>query len=281
MGPQRAVERLSQKAAKTALGAGSTRLASSPLCAAISHARRRTRGSAQDASVRSAADRPERSRVRTAVVMRSPPPDAARWRRLAERPGVDPERRAVRGVRQRQQREHQLGEAVGFLEVRVAGEDEGVDAERRVLLACARRPVSGRRPAPCRRRRAPGRRRPTGWARPRACRGGRRAARSCGAGRPNPSARRSPAPRRWSRRRAGDQPVGGRPGLVLGLAHDDVQADAEAAACGRACAAARAHVGDLLGHRRPAARPRSGRCRPARPRARARPPTSRRSRAAG
>ncbi len=31
---------------------------------------------------------------------------------------------------QRQQREHQLGEAIGFLEVRIAGHDEGIDADR-------------------------------------------------------------------------------------------------------------------------------------------------------
>ena len=46
--------------------------------------------------------------------------------------------------------------------MRVAGEDEVVDAEVDVLASCARRPDPGRRPAPCRRRRAPGRRRPTG-----------------------------------------------------------------------------------------------------------------------
>src|SRR5471032_3479810 len=33
-----------------------------------------------------------------------------------------------------QQREHQLGEAVRFLQVRIAGEDEGVDAQRRIFL---------------------------------------------------------------------------------------------------------------------------------------------------
>ena len=41
---------------------------------------------------------------------------------------------ALRRVRQRQEREDQLGEAVGLLEMRVAGQDEGVDADRPVLL---------------------------------------------------------------------------------------------------------------------------------------------------
>ena len=31
-------------------------------------------------------------------------------------------------------REHQLGEAVAFLEMRIAGEDEAIDAERHVFL---------------------------------------------------------------------------------------------------------------------------------------------------
>ena len=32
---------------------------------------------------------------------------------------------------QGQQRKHQFGEAIGFLEMRIAGQDEGIDAERR------------------------------------------------------------------------------------------------------------------------------------------------------
>ena len=45
--------------------------------------------------------------------------------------------------RQRQQREHQFGEAVGFLQMRIAGQDEGVDAEVLIFLACAPRPFRG------------------------------------------------------------------------------------------------------------------------------------------
>ena len=75
---------------------------------------------------------------------------------------------------------------------------------------------------------------------------GRRAARHAALADRIHRAQSLPAPRRWSRRRRADQLVGGAPGLVLGLAHDHVQADAEATACGRACAARCAHVGDLL-----------------------------------
>ena len=78
-------------------------------------------------------------------------------------PGVDRGRRTLLAVRERQQREHQLGEAVGFLQVRIARQDEGVDAEPHVLLHARGHLSRDRRPAPCRRRRAPGRRPPTGW----------------------------------------------------------------------------------------------------------------------
>ena len=70
-----------------------------------------------------------------------------------------------------QHRQHALAEVVGALEVRVGGEHELVDAERRRTPRCGRRPPRGCRPARCRRRRGPGRRRPRGWGRSR----GRRA----------------------------------------------------------------------------------------------------------
>src|SRR3954453_8660728 len=49
---------------------------------------------------------------------------------LAERPGIPRLAEIVSGGRfQRQQREHELGEAVAFLEMRIAGQDEPIDAE--------------------------------------------------------------------------------------------------------------------------------------------------------
>ena len=71
--------------------------------------------------------------------------------------------RPVRGL-QRQQREHQLGEAVGTPpDAGSRDRMKRVDAELHVLAHARRPPSRGRRPAPCRPRRAPGRRRPTGW----------------------------------------------------------------------------------------------------------------------
>ena len=150
---------------------------------------------------------------------------------LAERAGVAHRAGASRPVRrlQRQQREHQLGEAVAFLQMRVAGEDEGVDARAPCTPASARPPSRGRRPAPCRRRRAPG---PTPAHR---------------LGLISSLSRRPPCSRlmrcwptesmrantAWALAMLAsstwrDQPVGRGPGLGRGLAHDDVQADAEA-----------------------------------------------------
>ena len=85
------------------------------------------------------------------------------------------------GVGFGQQREDQFGEAVGLFQVRIAGEDEAVDAARRTPRS-APPPAADRRPARCRRRRAPGRPRPRGSAGSPGDRGGRRAARPCVAG---------------------------------------------------------------------------------------------------
>src|SRR3954468_22534792 len=58
---------------------------------------------------------------------------------FSERPGVAGPAEIVAGGRfQRQQREHQFGEAVAFLEMRIAREDEAIDAERDVFLHEAR-----------------------------------------------------------------------------------------------------------------------------------------------
>src|SRR6478735_6763517 len=55
---------------------------------------------------------------------------------LAERPTQWPAAELLLGTL-RQQREHKLGEAVGLLQVRIAGEDEVVEPECRVFLdAC-------------------------------------------------------------------------------------------------------------------------------------------------
>src|SRR6185437_9715174 len=54
---------------------------------------------------------------------------------LAEGPGVTGGPEVVaRGRAQRQQREDELGEAVAFLEMGVAGEDEAVDTQRHIFL---------------------------------------------------------------------------------------------------------------------------------------------------
>ena len=53
---------------------------------------------------------------------------------LAERSGIDARRRRHADVRERKQGKHELGEAVSLFEVRVARQDEGVDAERDVFL---------------------------------------------------------------------------------------------------------------------------------------------------
>ena len=124
---------------------------------------------------RSSADRQQPGRQRARAARGSPaltrPPAACRAggdlvgdrsRRTGRHCGTVSAGAAGRGL-QRQEREHQLGEAVALLEMRVAGQDEGVDARAPCTPSSAPRPSRGRRPAPCRRRRAPGRRRPTDW----------------------------------------------------------------------------------------------------------------------
>ena len=52
---------------------------------------------------------------------------------LAERPGVDADRRHVARPIEREMRKHQLGEAIRLLEMRIAGHDEGIDADILIL----------------------------------------------------------------------------------------------------------------------------------------------------
>ena len=128
-----------------------------------------------------------------------------------------------------ERREQQLGDPVGLLEMRVAGADHRIDADRLVLA----QPLGHRSGVPTSAVPAPARTRPTPAQR---------------FGATSSLSRRPPcssAIRRWPTLvhlldeallrvldlRVGDladQPVRRRPGLVLGLADDEVQADAEA-----------------------------------------------------
>ncbi len=74
-----------------------------------------------------------------------------------------------------------------------------------------------------------------------------RAARPCGAGLPNPSARTRPARGHGLVVEPADQVLGGGPGGILGLAHDHVQADAELDRAAMLRGAG-AHIGHLLRH---------------------------------
>ena len=138
--------------------------------------------------------------------------------------------RARGAARGPQDRHHALAEPVGLLEVRVAGEDELVEAEVVVLDDAVGHLVVASRRARCRRRRAPGRcpAQTFGWTVERA-RGRRRAARPCAAARRTAVAAKS---RLRRRDRLGvhalEQAVGLGPRLVGGRAGDDVEADAEA-----------------------------------------------------
>jgi len=76
-----------------------------------------------------------------------------------------------------------------------------------------------------------------------------------------------------------DEVVGRAPGRGIGLAHDDVQPDAEAETP-PLFLSKRGDAANFLGHFAPAARPRSGICRPSRPRPRSRRRMIRRNRAA-
>ncbi|ESY93906.1 hypothetical protein X741_16595 [Mesorhizobium sp. LNHC229A00] len=53
---------------------------------------------------------------------------------LAERPGVDRRPGRLDRMIGRQFRQHQFAETIGFLQMRVAGQDEGVDAEATVFI---------------------------------------------------------------------------------------------------------------------------------------------------
>jgi hypothetical protein len=148
-----------------------------------------------------------------------------------------------------EQREHQLREAVRLFQVRIAGQDERLDAEVLVLAHARGHRLRDRPPAPCRRRRAPGPRRPTGWATLPACRAGRRAAPPCGCWPTESIFANAACALAMVVVQVADEFIGGAPGFLVRLAHDHVQADAEfhraAVFCG-----ARADVGQLLGHGR-------------------------------
>jgi hypothetical protein len=53
---------------------------------------------------------------------------------LAKWPSVNAKRRDLAALLAREQREHQLGEAIGFLKMRIARHDEGIDADALILL---------------------------------------------------------------------------------------------------------------------------------------------------
>ena len=149
-----------------------------------------------------------------------------------------------------QYRDQALADPVGLLQVRIAGQDEFVDAERRGTRRSGRPPPRGCRPAPCLPRRGPGRRRPTGWVRPRARRSGRRAAR------PSAAAPRTARPAGWpgpARSRPGRGPSSSRcacgPRLVRGVPGDHVQPDAEAKLAASRLGPLPDRV-ELCGHRR-------------------------------
>ena len=155
-----------------------------------------------------------------------------------------------------EQRQHALAEPVELLQVRVAGEDELVDPDRRRTPRSGRRPRRGCRPARCRRRRGRGRPRPRGWAttsrssREPPCSSSIRRWPSDSAGAAWPGPGRSP--RRGSRRAARSAC---RPGGGGRVAADHVEADAEA---DLAAALGRGRADRARSSRRPrrAARPR-------------------------
>ena len=225
------LRRFSQKATATALGAGSSAGRQPARCGqATSQTSTRAIGSAQDASSEAVAAPALRTRDparhgqdaflaagRISLAIVSP-----------NGPVLTANARPLRRMRQRQQREDELGEAIGFLEVRIAGEDERVDADRHVLLHARRhrlrvadqrgsgaaahqpdaRPQVGAdlelvAPAAMQRRHAP---------------------------LPDRIHAREDALRLGDRLvvEMADQPVGRRPCLFRRLAHDDVQPDAEA-----------------------------------------------------
>ena len=160
-----------------------------------------------------AADDCDRGRARSDV---GHPCAAARGARhprenFSERPGVDQTFGGRDRPLQRQTGEKQLGDAIGFLEMRVAGEDEGVGAEMRRYSSMRSATVSG---SPTSAVPAPPRTSPTPAHRlglisslvaPSAVQ-----ARSSASGRPNPCGRK-PAGRRQSSRRRAFRSVGSLP----------------------------------------------------------------------
>ena len=140
---------VSQKASAVALGAGRTRADSQPDRAAISHTSSRPIGRSQGTSRgRGAPHEAARAWCDGIISLAMISPNG---------PALRTCRRGPAGRRlERQQREHELGEAVAFLQMRVARQDEGVDARSPCIRASAQPPSRGRPPAPCRRRRGPG-----------------------------------------------------------------------------------------------------------------------------
>ena len=168
---------------------------------------------------------------------------------LAERPGQRCGPAAFAQLA-RQQRKHQFGEAVGLFQVRIAGENEGVEPELRVFLDARRDRlrIADQRGAGAAAHQADagpqvGADLQVGAA---CASAARHAAPPCAAG-PSESIRAKAACARTtvSSSSMADQVVGGLPGSVVGLAHDHMQPDAEAhlAAVARR---ALAHVGDFL-----------------------------------
>ena len=186
---------VSQNARAVALGAGRTRADSQPDARGeLPDDQQRPTGTSQGASrVEDAAHRPALTRppraccagMRISLAMISPNGPALR---------TAPRSRPVRGL-QRQQREHQFGEAVAFLQMRVAGQDEGLDARAPCTRCMRAATVSGSPtsavPAPPRTRPTPAHRLGliSSWSRRPPCSRAHAAA-----GRPNPSARRRPGP---------------------------------------------------------------------------------------
>uniref|UniRef100_A0A7S3XRX8 Uncharacterized protein n=1 Tax=Heterosigma akashiwo TaxID=2829 RepID=A0A7S3XRX8_HETAK len=230
-----------QNAAATAAGSGRMRADSRPLREASSQATRMAAGSSQGVRRRRIASAGRHGLGRVIV-----------GHHLAERAGQCRGTELLAHI-QRQQREHQLGEAVGFIKVRVATQDEVLQPERGVCLDAVRHLL---RVAHQRR---------AGAAAHQAHAGpevGRNLQAVAHIGLVEAAAvqlghaalaDRVHALEAGLRRadggfvQLGQQLARGAPGLVLGLAHDDMQPDAVAQRA-PVCGGALAHVGQLLGH---------------------------------
>ena len=128
-----------------------------------------------------------------------------------------------------------FAEVVRLLQVRIAGEDELGDPERRRTPRSGRRPADANRPARCPPRRGPARRRPTGSGRSRGRPWCRRSGRASAAVPRTRCAAARPGRRRiWS----SEMPASSRsrlgPRLLGGVARDRVQPDAVSAVRGPA-----------------------------------------------